>query len=75
MNEVTEYFGREEPSRTYKWALVLPISPPSILTRGTGRDAWQAIAWFKTRKACEAYAVRVHGRKPYAIARANLAEL
>lgn len=67
MNAETDaYFGRDKPSRTYKWGLVLPS-----IQFGEAYP-WRVVCWFKTRKAAEDYAKRVHGRNPYAIARANL---
>lgn len=69
MNAETDaYYGRPEPSKTYKWGLVLlcrnghlPVEYP-----------WRVVCWFPTRKACDAYAFRVHSHQPFAIARANL---
>lgn len=72
MNAETDaYFGRPNPSKTYKWGLVLPmvIGPPARL------EQWRVVCWFPSRKNAEAYALRVHRGTPYAIARANLAEL
>lgn len=62
MSEITDVVGRDSDSKTYKWALALPVT--SLRPR-----SWKAIAWFKTRKAAEGYAKRVHGHRPYAIAR------
>jgi hypothetical protein len=65
--ETDQYYGRQEPSRTYKWGLVLPceVAPYLNITH-----AWRVICWFKTKQAAQAYATRIHGQRPYAIARA-----
>lgn len=71
MNAETDaFYGRAEPSKTYKWGLVLPTRP-----EGNPEPHWQVVAWFPSRTNAEAYAKRIHGRAPHAIARANLAEI
>jgi hypothetical protein len=68
MNAETDaFYGRPDPSKTYKWGLVLPmvIGPPARL------EQWRVVAWFPTRTNAEAYAKRVHGQQPHAIARAT----
>lgn len=72
MNAETDaFYGRPEPSRTYKWGLVLPCRNGHLPVE----FPWRIVAWFPSRTAAEAYANRVHGRAPHAIARANLAEI
>lgn len=74
MNAETDaYYGREQPNKTYKWGLVLPIEThtPTCMVPAL----WKVVAWFPSRTNAEAYAKRVHGRAPHAIARANLAEI
>jgi hypothetical protein len=66
MNAETDaYFGRDTPSRTYKWGLALP----TLIGPHIPPQRWQVVAWFPTQTAAEQYAARVHGGKPYAIAR------
>ncbi len=76
MNAETDaYYGRPAPSKTYKWGLVLPSQWPKGLWPDAVAEQWRIVAWFPSRTNAEAYAKRVHGRQPHAIARANLAEL
>jgi hypothetical protein len=73
MNAETDaFYGRDKPSKTYKWGLALPRMED--VRTGAVCD-WRIVAWFPSRKNAEGYAKRVHGRQPHAIARANLAEL
>lgn len=71
MNAETDaYYGRPDPSSTYKWGLALPSQlPPGLWPE---RHPWKVVAWFKTRKACDAYAFRVHSHQPHGICRAYL---
>lgn len=74
MNAETDaFYGREQPSKTYKWGLVLPLE--TYIPTGMVPALWKVVAWFPTRAAAEQYAKRIHGRAPHAIARANLAEI
>lgn len=55
MNASTgEYYGKDEPSASYKWGVVVPVIGNAV---GHPQTVWRAIAWFKTRKRAEAYAV------------------
>lgn len=66
MNAETDaFYGRDEPSATYKWGVVIDMSSPLLLLHG-----WQVVAWFKTRKRAEEYARRRLVRA-YAIARGH----
>jgi hypothetical protein len=68
MNAETDaFYGRPDPSKTYKWGLVLPVEV-SRTTLYTSQ--WRVVAWFPTRTNAEAYAKRVHGHQPHAICRA-----
>jgi hypothetical protein len=74
MNAETDaYYGRPDPSRTYKWGLVLP-GVPDVFPLSRTTPTWRVVCWFPTRKKAEAYAKRVHGKNPWAIARSNLAD-
>lgn len=59
MNAETDaFYGRDKPSRSYKWAIVA----------GSEHSAPRAVAWFKTRKAAIDHAERIRMFE-YAIAR------
>ena len=62
---VEGYYGKDEPSATYKWAVVSPGTVHGFHL--PAREAWQAVAWFKTRKAAEDYGRRTFAR--FAVAR------
>lgn len=68
MNAETDaFYGRDEPTKTYIWGVVIPVTlsrpSPDI------KNDWRAVAWFKTRKRAEEYARS--GWATYAIARAQ----
>lgn len=65
MNELAEYYGSDTASKTYKWGVVIPMSE-----RCRPSEMWQAVAWFKTRRAAERYAKT--GWPRHAIARSNV---
>lgn len=52
--QMMAFYGSDTPSERYKWGLVVPEEPGVAGTLGK----WCVIAWFKTRKAAEAKAVR-----------------
>lgn len=53
MNASTgEYYGHDEPSASYKWGVVIPY-----VTGASDAVTWRVVAWFKTRRRAEAYAV------------------
>jgi hypothetical protein len=73
MNAETDaFYGRDTPSKTYKWGLVLPSQlPKGLWPNAEFAREWRVVAWFPTRNAAEQYAKRVHGHQPHAIARAH----
>lgn len=71
MNAETDaYYGRDKPSSTYKWGLVLPFVVAPVAVSPT--TVWRVVAWFPSRKNAKAYALRVHTCQPFAICRAYL---
>lgn len=53
MNASTgEYYGKDEPSASYKWGVVVPVTHGAI-----DPVSWRVIAWFKTRKRAQTYAL------------------
>lgn len=53
MNASTgEYYGKDEPSASYKWGVVVPVMHGAI-----DPVTWRVVAWFKTRKRAQAYAM------------------
>lgn len=51
MNASTgEYYGHDEPSASYKWGVVIPV------TQGVAETSWRVVAWFKTRERATTYA-------------------
>lgn len=66
-NQLEAYYGKDLPSASFKWGVVVPVHGPS----GPGLPAaivWRAVAWFKTQKRAIEYAHT--GFAPnYAIAR------
>jgi hypothetical protein len=51
MNELTQFYGADKPSRTYKWG---------VASHSEFSD-WRIVAWFTTRKRAEAYGASLRG--------------
>lgn len=64
-DEMTSYYGKDEPSASYKWGVVIPITVVQVGVPNAVQ--WRAVAWFKSRKRAEEYANT--GWSTYAIAR------
>ncbi len=60
MKSLDTYYGKDEPSASFKWGVVVPVV-------GVDRTDWRAVAWFKSRKRADEYARS--GWSTYAIAR------
>lgn len=58
------YYGKDEPSASFKWGVIVPITTGATAKPHT---TWTAVAWFKTAKRAKEYAES--GWSVYAIAR------
>lgn len=49
-NEMADYYGKDQPSASYKWGVVVPA------VFGVTDTKWSAVAWFRSRKRAVDYA-------------------
>lgn len=70
VDAMTSYYGKDEPSASFKWGVVIPVTSTMIIVGTSSGTQWRAVAWFKSRKRAVEYAKS--GWSTYAIARTNV---